>query len=98
MADDMEITDVVEVFTGVVADSANQVAEDLKEIIHNPELIKKAIEEQIRINHCKDLKGELDNGGKPISQEQIDQCIAFATGNYSKAPFAGDIHEPDKSR
>lgn len=99
MADDiMKVTDVLEVFANEITDSVNQVAEDFREIINNPELIKKAIEEQIRINHCKDLKGKLDNGGKPITQEQIDQCLAFVTGDYSKAPFSDNTYELDQSR
>lgn len=39
----MKVTDVLEVFANEITDSASQVTENFKEIINNPEFIKKQL-------------------------------------------------------
>lgn len=67
-----------------VLETASEFAHDVKTVINDPKIINDIIAQEIRTQHCKDLKDKLDNGGKPITQHQIDQCIAFATGDMEE--------------
>lgn len=67
-----------------ISKTASQFASSVKAVISDPEIINEIITQEIRTQYCKDLKGKLDNGGKPITQHQIDQCIAFATGDMEE--------------
>jgi len=37
------------------------------------------------------LKGKRDNGGKLITQEQVDQCIAFVKGDFSNYKATAEL-------
>jgi hypothetical protein len=72
-------------------EKASQFSDQVKAVISDPKIINDIITQEIRTQHCKDLKDKLDNGGKPITQHQIDQCIAFATGDMEELQRLSDL-------
>jgi ribonuclease BN (tRNA processing enzyme) len=87
MADDISVKDIVKL-TGTafteLADEVKRDMSDMYDLMTNKEIKDQWITQQIRLNHCKDLEGKLTTGGTPITPAQIEQCIAFATGDIKR--------------
>lgn len=87
MADDISVNDMVKRTVQAIEEFASEVDQDMSDIqilMTDKEIRNQWMVQQIRLNHCKDLEGKLTTGGEPITSAQIEQCIAFATGDFER--------------
>jgi hypothetical protein len=87
MADNISVTDIATLLGRGFEELASEVKKDMGDIfdlIKDKETRDQWLTQQIRLNHCKDLEGKLTVGGEPITPLQVEQCIAFATGDIAR--------------